>query len=127
MLDQSPKTEPVSRSLWQAIVTWLTAPPLSVRVLQDELARAHEENRRLSDLLTQAWEQGRVIPQQASHQLPPAAPVEQRQGYGEIQGEYARQVEADYARYLLDEEKRRLNIQAIIGGDSNGTAHTGSN
>ena len=54
-------------TFWQRIIEWLTRPRLAVRLLQAEIARLRADNLRLQDILTQAWEQGRVIPRQPEH------------------------------------------------------------
>lgn len=124
MPDQLPDSKP-GESPWHRLIAWLTAPPLSVRLLQDELARAHAENRRLSGLLEQAWEQSRIIPVQANHQPPLSPPAEQNMSYGEILARDARMVEDNYQAWLADEEKRRLGLRAVME-NANGTSATDS-
>lgn len=93
-------------SFWHRLLDWLARPNLSVRLLQAELDRAHNEIRRLNDLLTQAWESARVVPVQGEHRQPLPPPALQRQSYGEIQAEYTKLSEENYQKWLADEELR---------------------
>ena len=92
------------------LLEWFSRPSLAVRLLQDENARLVAENRRLTDLLTQAWEQSRVVPRQPEHKGTPPPQPETRKTYGELQMEYALEEQRNYQIWKAAETERLSHV-----------------
>jgi hypothetical protein len=88
------------------LLQWLTRPPRALQQANDEIAYLRGEVKRLSDLLTQAYAQARIIPRQPEHQGPPPAAPHQRKTYGEMQAESLERAAANYAKFQEDEQAR---------------------
>jgi len=100
-------------AFFQRLIEWWTAPPLAVTLLRDEVASLRAENRRLNDLMTQVYESRGVVPVQPQHVGPTPLPQEQRKSYAEIEAEHSRQDAEDYARFLAEEDARRLMLSQV--------------
>ena len=98
-------------SFWRRLIEWVAAPPLSVRLLQAELDRAHAEIARLNNLVVQQLELGRIVPIQPERQDRSPAQVEQLKSYGEIQAEATRKAEERYQVWQAEETERLRLLQ----------------
>lgn len=90
---------------------WLTRDPAALVQANAEIVWLREENRRLSDLLTQAWESSRVIPRQIEHTSPPAQVDAQPRTLADLQAELDTQAEIDRERYEMSETKRQAALR----------------
>jgi hypothetical protein len=97
---------------WHSLVSWLFSPrtPLAVRLLQNEIGRLSDENRRLNDLLTQAYESRGVIPiQPERRELSPPAQV-QRQSYADVEIELQKKDAEDFEAFQREESARLARV-----------------
>jgi hypothetical protein len=94
---------------------WLTSPSRAIQIMQSEIEFLRAENKRLTDLLTQAWESSRIVPVQANHHQPvPADPSSsQLKTWGQQQEEFAAQKIARHERWKREETARLESIRQI--------------
>lgn len=92
---------------------WLTCDPAALRQAQAEIVYLRDENRRLNDLLTQAWESSRVIPRQPEHTLPPAPADTQARTMADLQAELDTQAETARLQYEASETKRQEVLRDV--------------
>lgn len=106
----------VGASVWRQFVDWLFKPrpaPLAVRLLQDEIGRLYDENRRLNNLLTQAYESRGVIPIQPERREPsPPVPVGY-QTYAQVETDLGRQDREDFEAFRRMETERLEQLAEI--------------
>lgn len=98
---------------------WLLSPPRALRQAQDEIEWLRSENRRLNDLLTQAWEKSRIVPVQSQHLQPPAQESEPVKTLGQMQREYAEQRVAAYEEWQREEQARLERLRETGGASVN--------
>lgn len=70
------------------LLEWLARDPAELRQAQAEIEYLRAENRRLNDLMTQAWESSRIIPRQLEHATPPAPEAEAFKTLGQQQRDF---------------------------------------
>jgi hypothetical protein len=91
---------------------WLTRDSAALRQAQSEIAWLRGENKRLNDLLTQAWETSRVIPRQPEHASPPAPEAEPFKTLGQQQIDFEQQRIAERQQWEREEQARLDRLTA---------------
>lgn len=100
----------------KAFLAWLLASPRALQQANNEIAWLRSENKRLNDILTQAFESARIIPRQPEHREPVPAAPERRKSIGEMQMEFQDQAAMNYAAWQR-EEAARLEQQRQSNGN----------
>lgn len=90
---------------------WLARDTAELRQANNEIVYLRAENRRLSDLLTQAWESSRVIPVQAEHRTDTPAQQEVSVSLMDLQVRLDREAEEQRTMYEASESRRQAAMK----------------
>jgi hypothetical protein len=98
----------------KSFLQWLLSPSRAIQQANSEIEYLRAENKRLNDLLVQAWESSRVVPVQSQHRQSIPKETDPPKTLAAMQIEYEKQALADYKAWQEDEQARIERTKAPI-------------